>query len=154
MSNISDLIEQFILSAMSGSGETILKRNDLANRFDCASSQINYVLNTRFTVDKGYSIESRRGGGGYIRLFRMEGGEEYFKTILNGIKGGSLSYNKCTHIMQRLIIDGLMTERERELLAAALSDKSLSVACDKEKLRRSIMTEVIIGLWKDTERED
>ena len=69
---LSDAIEQFIKTMLTQEApEVELKRNELAEYFNCAPSQINYVLATRFTPDHGYIIESRRGGGGYIRIFRM-----------------------------------------------------------------------------------
>ena len=68
---ISDTIERFIRE-MLGEDESIeLKRNELANHFNCVPSQINYVISTRFTTERGYSVESRRGGGGYIKITRV-----------------------------------------------------------------------------------
>ncbi|MDR2091025.1 MAG: CtsR family transcriptional regulator [Clostridiales bacterium] len=150
MTNISDLIEKFILGVIGGSGEIIINRNDLANRFECAYSQINYVLNTRFTVEKGYAIESRRGGGGYIRLFRMCGGD-YFKNILDGIKNAPLSYNKCAHIIERMIIDGVLSVKEGEILSSALSAKALCGLKNGGEIRRDILSEVVVKLWKENE---
>ena len=70
---LSDTIEQFIKTMLVEETQEIeLKRNELAEYFNCAPSQINYVLSTRFTPDHGYIIESRRGGGGCIRIFRMK----------------------------------------------------------------------------------
>ncbi|MDR1905783.1 MAG: CtsR family transcriptional regulator [Clostridiales bacterium] len=153
MSNISDLIEKFILNVIDESKEAIINRNDLANRFDCASSQINYVLSTRFTADKGYSIESRRGGGGYIRLYRMSGGgDAYYKRLLDDIKDRSLSYNRCTHIIERLMIDGVISAREKDILSAALGDKALKGLKDKDEARSGVLSEVIINLWKHINR--
>ena len=71
MAQLSDAIEQFIKELMDQEAQIELRRNELAHHFGCAPSQINYVLATRFTPDHGYIIESRRGGGGYIRIFRM-----------------------------------------------------------------------------------
>ena len=63
MANISDIIERFLLDSLEKSDRISISRNELADYFDCAPSQINYVLSTRFTLDRGYIIESRRGGG-------------------------------------------------------------------------------------------
>lgn len=70
MSRLSDIIEQFIKGLMEDASTDMLeiRRNELADHFNCAPSQINYVLATRFTIDKGYYIVSRRGGGGFIRI--------------------------------------------------------------------------------------
>lgn len=73
MSNIADLIENYILTRLAEqqSGQVDLRRTDIADEISCAPSQISYVLNTRFTQDKGFSVESRRGLGGYIRVVRV-----------------------------------------------------------------------------------
>ncbi len=71
MANLSDEIEQFILSIFTDDDRLKLSRNDLAHYFSVAPSQINYVLSTRFNLDKGYVIESRRGGGGFITIVRI-----------------------------------------------------------------------------------
>ena len=72
MAQLSDSIEQFIKELMCEEAHIELRRNELAQHFGCAPSQINYVLATRFSVDHGYIIESRRGGGGYVRIVRMQ----------------------------------------------------------------------------------
>ena len=72
MARLSDIIEDFIKSLLKHSeGELQLQRNELAEHFECAPSQINYVLATRFSLDRGYYIESRRGGGGFIRIVQL-----------------------------------------------------------------------------------
>ena len=76
MAQLSDSIEQFIKELMCEEAHIELRRNELAQHFGCAPSQINYVLATRFSVDHGYIIESRRGGGGYVRIVRMQEREE------------------------------------------------------------------------------
>ncbi|MGN1208056.1 MAG: CtsR family transcriptional regulator, partial [Christensenellales bacterium] len=71
MNNVSDIIEEFILSTIGDEQSLNLSRNELANFFNVSPSQINYVLSTRFTLDRGYQTESKRGGGGYIVLKRI-----------------------------------------------------------------------------------
>ncbi|MDR3293261.1 MAG: CtsR family transcriptional regulator [Clostridiales bacterium] len=148
MSNRSDIIESFILDIIGKSGEAVINRNDLAGRFDCASSQINYVLNTRFTSDKGYSIESRRGGGGYIRLFRMNDSEGYFKALAEEIKAKPLSFGKCEHNIERLVLDGVISVEAGEILESALTDKALKGAEKPDLVRSDIFYRVVEGLWK------
>lgn len=74
MKNISDVIEAYLKRVLQMSGEDIveIKRSEIADRFECVPSQINYVIKTRFTVEKGYIVESKRGGGGYIRIIRLK----------------------------------------------------------------------------------
>ena len=76
MAQLSDNIEHFIKELMCEEAQIDLRRNELAQHFGCAPSQINYVLATRFSVDHGYIIESRRGGGGYVRIVRMQERDE------------------------------------------------------------------------------
>lgn len=85
MAILSDSIEQFIKSLLEEYDEMIeLQRNELANYFSCAPSQINYVLATRFSPEKGYYVESKRGGGGYIKLVRIDTDQHtYISSLLN-----------------------------------------------------------------------
>lgn len=73
MRNISDIIENYLKQVLELSESEIveIKRSEVANKFQCVPSQINYVINTRFTMEKGYMVESKRGGGGYIRISRL-----------------------------------------------------------------------------------
>ena len=70
MRNISDIIEQYLKQVIDLSNNNVIeiKRNEIADRFECVPSQINYVINTRFTLERGFVVESKRGGGGYIRI--------------------------------------------------------------------------------------
>ena len=97
MSNLSDIIESFIKELLDANNNDVIEiqRNILAQQFDCSPSQINYVLTTRFTNDRGYVVESRRGGGGYIRIFRVRSSmEDELKRILNETIGDSITLNK------------------------------------------------------------
>ena len=75
---ISDIIEEFIMSSLDDDKFIELSRNDLAKFFSCVPSQINYVLNTRFTVNRGFMVESQRGGGGYIKVVRVQDNNSNF----------------------------------------------------------------------------
>ena len=74
MRNISDIIESYLKQVLEMSEKEIveIKRNEIADKFQCVPSQINYVINTRFTIEKGYVVESKRGGGGYIRIIKVQ----------------------------------------------------------------------------------
>ena len=98
MARISDIIAKFINDMIEDekSKEVIIQRNELADKFNCAPSQINYVLTTRFTTEKGYLIESRRGGGGYIIIKRIEyNSKEKQLEQINQSIGDSLTYNSA-----------------------------------------------------------
>lgn len=71
MANLADKIERYLKEHLSRTEILEVRRAMLAALFDCAPSQINYVLTTRFTPERGYLVESRRGGGGYIRIIRL-----------------------------------------------------------------------------------
>lgn len=83
--NISDIIEQYLKEVLDQNGREILeiKRNEIADKFQCVPSQINYVINTRFTSERGYIVESKRGGGGYIRIIKVKMNDEV--DLLNNI---------------------------------------------------------------------
>ena len=74
--NMSDIIEAYLKQALSEQEQVEIRRSEIASRFDCVPSQINYVINTRFTVQQGYLVESKRGGGGYIRIMKVKMLEE------------------------------------------------------------------------------
>ena len=81
---VSDIIEEFIISSLDDDDFIELSRNDLAKFFSCVPSQINYVLNTRFTVNRGFVVESQRGGGGFIKIVRVQDNvDNFLKNALN-----------------------------------------------------------------------
>lgn len=148
---LSDTIEQFIKTMlMQEDREVELKRNELAEYFGCAPSQINYVLATRFTPDHGYLIESRRGGGGYIRIFRMQqDSSEQLIHLFNERIGDSIDGLAASHLIQQLCERGLVTSSEGALMNAALSQQALSLPIPSEmkdalraKMLKSMLMEV------------
>lgn len=131
---ISDGIEKFLKELLSdASGEIEIKRNDLAQYFGCVPSQINYVIQTRFTTERGYIVESRRGGGGYVRISRIEVSQNgYLMHVINSI-GGTLDFPTAKAIGINIFENAHISERELELILAAVSDKALPFArplCD------------------------
>ncbi|MDO5311272.1 MAG: CtsR family transcriptional regulator [Clostridia bacterium] len=110
---LSNLIEDFIKEMISEdkSGEVELKRNELADRFGCVPSQINYVISTRFSPERGYIVESRRGGGGYIRITRVvpKGGNMMMHAV-NSI-GKYLSYTDSLAIIRNFFYYELIYEK-------------------------------------------
>ena len=126
---LSDTIEEFIKTMMTQeSPEVELKRSELAEYFGCAPSQINYVLATRFTQDDGYVIESRRGGGGYIRIVRVvqNGGQQLMYLIQERI-GSAISEQEAVRLIGQLAGSGTITPAEAEIMRAAISGQSLGV---------------------------
>ena len=126
---LSDAIEQFIKELLSEeSTEVELKRNELAEYFGCAPSQINYVLATRFSPDHGYVTESRRGGGGYIRIVRVvQSGSQRIMYLVNDRIGDSLEEDECLRLISQLKEQGIVTADEAALMAASVSTRALGV---------------------------
>lgn len=151
MANISDLIEAFLLDTLGDDDTLSISRNELANYFSCAPSQINYVLSTRFTPERGYTIESRRGGGGSITVVRIsQPPHEMLEELVGHTIADGLSYTRACQILDRMAAEGLLRDGEMQLLKVVLGDKSLiapSVA--KDGLRASIMKSVLLYLLKN-----
>ena len=148
MANISDIIEQFIIDTMADSGTIEISRNSLADYFNCAPSQINYVLDTRFTLDRGFSKESKRGGGGFIKINKVADGDKTTLMILENV-GEELTFSRMMQILKRLESDKIVTKAELSLVKAALSDEALSAPIVfKDKLRANAFKSVLIELMK------
>ena len=148
---LSDAIEQFIKTMMVEDAHQIeLKRNELAEYFRCAPSQINYVLQTRFTPEHGYVIESRRGGGGYIRIFRIEhdSGRQLLYAVLERI-GDSIDEHAAANLIQQLYERELANKQEALLMQSAVSAQALSLPLPpemKNALRAKIMKSMVMQL--------
>ena len=145
---LSDSIEQFIKTMLSQEEQQVeLKRNELAEYFGCAPSQINYVLATRFTPDHGYIIESRRGGGGYIRIFRMhQDTGKQLVYLLNDRIGASISLLSATRLIEQLEERAFVTPAEAALMHSAISRQALSLPIPeeyKDALRASILKSML-----------
>lgn len=148
MVRLSDIIEKFIKDLLKGNNENELQiqRNELASHFSCAPSQINYVLTTRFTKDRGYYIESKRGGGGCIIIKRyIVNQNESLIQLINEKIGLSITCDGALKIIYGLNETKLISEREREIMKAAVNDRTLS--CDLEsrnRLRADILRSMIL----------
>lgn len=146
---LSDTIEQFIKAMLLDDDQHIeLKRNELAEYFNCAPSQINYVLSTRFTPDHGYIIESHRGGGGYIRIFRMEQNTgEQLLYLINERVGDSIDHRSAGNLIQQLKERGLVTAGEARLMQAAIAPQAISLPLSaeiKDALRAKILKNLLL----------
>ena len=151
MANISDIIENFILDQLAEYNELNLSRNDLASYFNVAPSQINYVLSTRFTFPRGFITESRRGGGGYIKLTRLNMNNDDVLGVINDILKDGIDYVSSVQLLDNLYEKQLITDREREMLKSALSDKALrNPVNNNDVLRSNILKEVLINIIKES----
>ena len=146
---LSDAIEQFIKELLSEeSTEVELKRNELAEYFGCAPSQINYVLATRFSPDHGYVTESRRGGGGYIRIVRVvQSGSQRIMYLVNDRIGDSLEEEECIRLISQLKEQRIVSAEEASLMAAAVSTRALGIPVPdamKGALRARLMKSMLM----------
>lgn len=149
--SISDVIEQFIMSSLDDNDFIELSRNDLAKFFSCVPSQINYVLNTRFTINRGFVIESQRGGSGYIKLTRMHDNESNFLKNSLEICSHPMTMLEANQLIQNMFDKKLINEREANLLKCTISAKALNNPINIDNtLRSNIMRQVIIELSKDS----
>ena len=151
MSKISDIIEDFILDQLEDSGYIFLSRNEMANFFNCAPSQINYVLDTRFTIDRGFVKESKRGGSGYIKISRLKNTDdnEYLNSLVLESVGDELSEKRMVQILEKLVSDNIVSFNEKVLIEAALSEDSLAMPFTiKDKVRAKSFKNILIELMK------
>ncbi len=149
---LSDHIARLIAEMLDeGGGVAEVRRNDLAARLGCVPSQINYVITSRFTPEKGYVTESRRGGGGYIRIVRVKMTKnEYLMHFFHAV-GSSLGESEARAYLKNLIEHGCMTEREgriamQSMLASALDKCAFS---NRDELRADIMRHILMLLMMD-----
>ena len=148
---LSDSIESFIKTLLTQEEpEVELKRNELAEYFGCAPSQINYVLATRFSPDHGYLIESRRGGGGYIRIVRIvQTGSQRLMYLANERIGDSLTEEECARLISQLREQQIVTAEEAGLMASALSARAMAVPIPdalKNAMRARMMKSMLMTI--------
>lgn len=148
---ISDEITAYILHRLeqAENGEAELQRNLLAEELGCVPSQISYVLTSRFTPEQGYIVESRRGGGGYIRIHRIryDAAQAALMHIVNSI-GDTLSPATANAILQNLVDRRVVSEENARLIGAALSDKAYRgvAVSDRDTLRAALMKQLLTTL--------
>lgn len=152
MANVSEQIEKFIIATLGDNESIDITRNSLAEFFSCVPSQINYVLETRFTVDRGYIVESKRGGGGFVKITKIKTSDS--NKYLNGLfiesVGDELSFKRLSQILDKLLADNIVSQRERELVEASLSDESLAMPFTvRDKVRAKAFKNVILKLMNN-----
>ena len=141
---VSDKIEAFINELMKDETDYAeFGRNELADLFGCVPSQINYVISTRFSPEKGYCVESRRGGGGYIKIrkIRLGGASD----VIAGIKE-SCTAKEARTVIENLYRTGSIDVKEAHILMTVCGDKALAECKNKDKVRSDILKNVISEL--------
>ena len=144
---VSDIIEEFIKELFNNEEEIEIQRNDLAQKFNCVPSQINYVIATRFKPSQGYYVESRRGGGGHITIKKVSNTKsDYIMHIIENI-GEALQNSEAEILISDFLTYGLVNEKEEKLLRVATSDNVLDIPKEyKDKLRASIFKNMLLNI--------
>jgi transcriptional regulator CtsR len=150
MKNISDVIESHLKLILNQSkkGYIEIQRSVIADQFQCVPSQINYVINTRFTVERGYLVESKRGGGGFIRIRKVEliNNQGLLQKILEMIEN-EITQATAEDIIDRLFELGIVTERESRLMKTVIHRNILSFNVQiRDQLRAKLLKAMIIAL--------
>ena len=145
---ISDLIASFLLEGLEEAENGVLEvqRSDLAQRFNCVPSQINYVMTTRFSPERGYIVESRRGGNGYIRITRVRVDRQTLLMHVINSLGSQVDLPSARAILSNLVQSGALDERIAQALLAAVGDKALGAVPRqvRDVLRADIMKQVLV----------
>ena len=145
---ISDVIARFLQESLEEAENGVLEvqRNDLAQRFNCVPSQINYVMSTRFSPERGYIVESRRGGNGYIRITRVRVDRQtLLMQVINSL-GTQVDLASAKAILSNLVQAGALSEDAGRSLLAAIGDRALAAVPReiRDTVRADIMKQVLI----------
>jgi transcriptional regulator CtsR len=116
---LAEMIEAYLLRLVEEMGEFEVKRSDLAAQFRCVPSQITYVLDTRFTPERGFLVESRRGEGGFVRIKRLDC-PSIVEVLKSVAERDGVDQRQAQAFVERLAAQGLLTKRERAMMARAL----------------------------------
>ena len=144
---ISDIIAGFIQQELEEAGGALeLQRSDLAQRFNCVPSQINYVMSTRFSPEHGYIVESRRGGNGYIRITRVRMDRQTLLMHVVNSVGGELDLASAKAILSNLTTSGALDKNVGETLLTCMGDRALGAVPrqTRDTVRAEMMKQALI----------
>ncbi|AVO67147.1 CtsR family transcriptional regulator [Weissella cibaria] len=154
--NMSDSIETYLKQILRQSEKIEIRRSELAQRFDVVPSQINYVIKTRFTIQNGYIVESKRGGGGYIRIVQipLRTDPRFIEELIQSLSE-VVSVREATDIIESLYRDELLTEREGKIVLTMLSKEALAVGDARMagQLRGQLLRQLLNRLRFESERK-
>ena len=147
---ISDMIEDFIKDLFDDEDSIEIQRNDLAEKFNCVPSQINYVISTRFKPTQGYYVESRRGGGGHITITKVNITKSNYLMHIISSMGDAVTAQEVSIFISNFLSYDMVTKNEAKLLKVATSDNVLTVdPKEKDKLRDNIFKNMLLNLVED-----
>ena len=157
MRTLAARIEFYLEQLLEGErGRLRIQRAKIAEYFDCAPSQISYVLQTRFTPDRGYIVESQRGGGGYIEIYKIRVGSilDLLSNIYDTIDD-KVGQQQGLDVLSRLQGEGLITSREGLLLSNIIRRETLGEFTSiQDVIRAQILKSIIISLYWTLRKED
>ncbi len=144
---IADIIAHFLDQTLKQTdGVLEVSRGDLAQQFGCVPSQINYVLTTRFSPEHGYIVETKRGGGGYIRITRVQLGQNaLIMHTINAI-GDSIDARSATALIQNL--RSVLSDEFIRVIVAAVSDSALRAAVPplRDEVRAGVIKQILLQI--------
>ncbi|MGD7046430.1 CtsR family transcriptional regulator [Jeotgalibacillus proteolyticus] len=150
MKNISDVIEKYLKQVLEGSGSEIveIKRSEIADKFQCVPSQINYVINTRFTVERGYVVESKRGGGGYIRIIKVKSHDQsHLIDQITELLQTHIAQATAEDVVFRLLDEECISKREAKLMLSAMDRATLKIPLPlRDEIRARMLTAMLTTL--------
>ena len=146
--NMSDLIESYLKNVLLSNETVEIRRSEIADQFNCVPSQINYVINTRFTIQQGYVVESKRGGGGYIRIMKVNLVDEMdVLNTLGDLIPPQLSVRESNHLLQNLYENELISKREAQMMALMMEKDTFPVSVKNgDEIRSNMMKKLIDNL--------
>ena len=146
--SMSNIIANMILDMLREEGETEIQRNELAQTLGCVPSQINYVISSRFTPEQGYIVESRRGGGGYIRIARVKYDKAAMLMHVVNTVGSAIDEATCRAHIYNLNYQDILSAEASKLLLAATDDRCFrEVPAElKDKVRAAIFKQMLLNV--------
>ena len=148
---MSDMIEEFIKELFDEEESIIeIQRNDLAQQFNCVPSQINYVIETRFKPSQGYYVESRRGGGGHIRIKKINITKSNYLMHIISNMGDRITAQEVDIFISNFLSYEMISKKEAKLLKVATSDNILTIPIEiRDELRAKIFKNMLLNLVED-----
>lgn len=148
--NLVDLIERHIKSLLEQSDDNVvvLKRNELAHSFGCAPSQINYVIQTRFSLERGYVTESQRGGGGFVRVIRLDLDDiRELLPMMEELGGGAINQRQAYDIIAWLREQDVISGRELRIMRSAVDRSVLEIPLPlRDQLRARLLAAMVVAV--------
>lgn len=142
--NMSDIIEEYLKNVLKDTEHIEIRRSEIADQFECVPSQINYVINTRFTPKQGYHVESKRGGGGYIRIMKLNMVDEadYIDRMIR-LVDDRVSLRDVTAILNNLVKNEILLESEAHIMHSAIDKVVMDNFQEPDRVRAIILKNML-----------